>query len=84
MASHWKPACFFYLDSVCLVIMYIQFGTSKELGFKLRICEHSFMSIRLTEFHGIWFLGIQSGSGSFRMISYILIKKNNFGDGDVR
>jgi hypothetical protein len=62
MASHWKPACVLYLCSVRLVILYIQFGTSKELGFKLQICEHSLMSFRPTEFHGIWLLDIWSGS----------------------
>ena len=74
MASHWKPAYFLYLCSVHLVILYVQFGTSKELGIRLRICEHSLMIIRPTEFHGIWLLGIWSGSSSFRMMHYILTK----------
>ena len=54
------------------------FGTSKELGFKLRVCKHSLMNIRPTMFHGICLLGIWSGSASFRMMHYILTK--NIGD----
>jgi len=74
MASYWKPACFLYLCCVHLVILYIEFGTSKELGFKLQVSEHSLMSIRPTAFHGICLLGIWTDSGSFRMMHYILTK----------
>jgi hypothetical protein len=46
-------------------------------------CEHSLMSIIPTKFHGIWLLGMWSGSSSLRMMYLYFDKKYNCGDGDL-